>query len=32
MTEKTGHNIDISNLFEHPTVSEIEKYLLEEKK
>ena len=31
MTEKTGHIIDIGNLFEHPTVSEIERYILEDK-
>lgn len=32
MTEKTGHIIDIGNLFEHPTVSEIERYILEDKR
>lgn len=30
MTEKTEHFIDIGGLFEHPTISEIEKYMLEE--
>lgn len=32
MTEKTGHSIDIGDLFEHPTISEIERYMLEETK
>ena len=30
MTEEIGHFIDIGKLFEHPTISEIERYILEE--
>lgn len=32
ITEKTGHFIDIGVLFEHPTINEIEGYILEEVK
>lgn len=32
MTEKIGHVIEIGDLFEHPTISEIERYVLEEMK
>lgn len=29
ITERTGHQTDINHLFEHPTISEIEKYIAE---